>query len=52
MLFDWLESDGLLRTEDDVKDEALRELGFARHGTRIDAALDQALQISRRRRAR
>ena len=44
LLMNWLESDGLLRTEEDVQDEALHELGFTRHGPRIDAALSQALQ--------
>ena len=43
----WLESDGLLRTEEDVIDEAMRELRFGRHGSRIDAALTQALRIAR-----
>ncbi len=51
-LMTWLESDGLLRTEDEVIDEAMRELGFARHGSRIDAALGQALKVSRHQRAR
>jgi hypothetical protein len=51
-LMTWLESDGLLRTEEEVIDEAIRELGFARHGPRIDAALSQALKVSRYHRGR
>src|SRR3989442_15639259 len=47
----WLESDGLLRTEEEVIEEAIGELGFTRHGARIDAALRQAVTISRSRRA-
>jgi len=35
-LMTWLESDGLLRTEEEVIDEAIRELGFTRHGPRIE----------------
>jgi hypothetical protein len=50
-LMTWLESDGLLRTEEEVIAEAMRELGFARHGTRIDGALQQAIQIARSNRA-
>ena len=49
-LMTWLESDGLLRTEEEVIDEAMRELGFARHGSRIDATLSQALKVSRHQR--
>lgn len=48
----WLESDGLLRTEEEVIDEAIRELGFARHGSRIVVALSQALKVSRYHRGR
>ena len=39
-------------TKEEVIEEAMRELGFARHGTRIDAALSQALKVARYHRAR
>ncbi|MFI5913548.1 AAA domain-containing protein [Dactylosporangium sp. NPDC051541] len=43
----WIESDTLLRTEEQVVDEARRELGFKRGGTRINAALQAALADAR-----
>ncbi len=43
----WIESDTLLRTEEQVLEEARRELGFKRGGTRINAALSEALRQSR-----
>ncbi|MEV0570598.1 AAA domain-containing protein [Dactylosporangium sp. NPDC050588] len=46
-LISWIESDTLLRTEEEVLEEARRELGFKRGGTRINAALTEALHESR-----
>jgi very-short-patch-repair endonuclease len=39
----WIESDGRLRTEEDLLDEAIEVLGFSRRGQRIVAALRQAI---------
>jgi very-short-patch-repair endonuclease len=46
-LIRWIESDTLLRTEGQVVDEARRQLGFKRGGTRINAALSAALADAR-----
>ena len=46
----WIESDGLLRTSDEVVNEAMRELGFARRGTRIVAAIEASVARTRARR--
>jgi very-short-patch-repair endonuclease/DNA polymerase III delta prime subunit len=35
----WIISDGKLRTDDEIVEEAARELGFARMGTKIDASI-------------
>jgi very-short-patch-repair endonuclease len=43
----WIESDTLLRTEDELIEEARRELGFKRGGTRINAALAAAVVSAR-----
>ncbi|MET7395248.1 AAA domain-containing protein [Dactylosporangium sp. NPDC005572] len=43
----WIESDTLLRTEEQVIDEARKELGFKRAGSRINAALAEALAEAR-----
>ncbi|WP_433211106.1 AAA domain-containing protein [Dactylosporangium sp. CS-047395] len=43
----WIESDTLLRTEEQVLEEARRQLGFKRGGTRINAALMAALEEAR-----
>lgn len=50
-LIDWIESDGLLRTEDEVLAEAVQELGFQRRGVRIESALRQAIAFSRKKRS-
>ena len=39
----WISSDTLLRTDDDLLEEMMRELGFRRHGPRIDEALRSAI---------
>lgn len=44
----WIESDGRLRTEDQIVAEAMEELGYRRRGSRISAALKAAIQESRR----
>lgn len=43
----WILSDTLLRTDDDLKREMRRELGFSRNGSRIEAALSQAVATVR-----
>ena len=43
----WLESDGRLRTEDELLSEAMQELGFKRRGTKIVAALRKAIAAAR-----
>ena len=42
-----LESDTLLRTEDEIVDEVMRELGFRRRGPRIQAVVLAALREAR-----
>lgn len=44
----WIESDTLLRTEDQVLAEVMRVLGFQRRGSRIVAAIQQAIAQARR----
>lgn len=44
----WLCSDTLLRTDDELFDEFMAELGFRRRGSRIRAAFEKALAKSRR----
>jgi hypothetical protein len=46
-LIRWIESDTLLRTEDEILDEVIRELGFARRGPRIREAVTVALAAAR-----
>jgi len=43
----WIESDTLLRTEDEVVEAARKELGFRRGGSRINAALAAAVRAAR-----
>jgi very-short-patch-repair endonuclease len=45
----WISSDGRLRTRDETVAEMLKELGFARRGSRIAAALEQAIDEVKRR---
>ncbi|HEX2766789.1 MAG TPA: AAA domain-containing protein [Candidatus Limnocylindria bacterium] len=49
-IVDWIESDDLLRTEDEVISEAMAELGFQRRGARIVAVLRSAVQQARAQR--
>jgi very-short-patch-repair endonuclease/DNA polymerase III delta prime subunit len=44
----WIESDDLLRTEDELVDEMMRELGFRRHGKNVVATLAAAITRARR----
>jgi len=46
-LIRWIESDTLLRTEDEVLEEVMRELGFTRKGPRIREAIVRALAAAR-----
>ncbi|MFV2197722.1 AAA domain-containing protein [Nocardiopsis sp. LOL_012] len=48
----WIESDGLLRTEDEVLREAMCFLRFRRKGKRIEDALTRAIRSARARRGR
>jgi len=43
----WIESDGLLRTEEQMMREMMDALGFRRKGTRIETALRDAITASR-----
>jgi very-short-patch-repair endonuclease len=47
-LIRWIESDTLLRTQEQLLDEAIRKLGFRRRGKKIVAALEQAIMTHRR----
>jgi Arc/MetJ family transcription regulator len=44
----WIESDTLLRTEDELLAETIRTLGFTRRGSKITAALTAAIAQARR----
>ena len=44
----WIESDTLLRTDDDLVKEMMNELGFKRSGKRIADALKMAIKYTRR----
>ena len=46
-LIRWIESDTLLRTEEELLAEAMRELRFGRRGTRIQTALMAAIDDAR-----
>jgi very-short-patch-repair endonuclease len=46
-LIRWLESDTLLRTEEEILREVMRELGFRKRGSRIAAAVSAALRDAR-----
>ena len=48
----WIESDTLLRTEDDLLNEAVSLLGFKRRGKNIVDALDSAIATARSRKQR
>jgi hypothetical protein len=46
-LLDWIESDGRLRTDDEILDELTEVLGFRRRGARIEAVLTEAIRRRR-----
>lgn len=46
-LINWIESDTLLRTKEQLIEEAMFELGFKRRGAKILAALDRAIAEAR-----
>jgi hypothetical protein len=50
-IIEWIISDGLLRTDLELKQEARDELGFRRNGTRIEQRLSDAIDQARERRA-
>jgi len=43
----WIETDGLLRTSDELQREMMQELGISRRGTRVAAALEAAIAALR-----
>jgi very-short-patch-repair endonuclease len=45
-LIDWIESDGRLRTDQELADELMKELPFKRRGARIDEAIRTAIAQS------
>jgi hypothetical protein len=45
----WIKSDTLLRTQDELLEETMRLLGFRRKGSRITAAIEDAIAIAGRR---
>ncbi len=47
-LISWIRSDGLLRTDEDIMAEMVKELGFSRRGSRINARLRAVLASLRR----
>lgn len=47
----WIMSDTLLRTDDELLDELMAELGFKRRGKRIVAALTAAIRSAKRQRS-
>ncbi len=48
-LVQWISSDGLLRTDEEIIDEMVKELGFKRRGPLIEDAIRQAIQAVPRR---
>ncbi len=49
-IIEWITSDGLLRTDLELKQEARDELGFRRNGARIEQRLSDAIDQARARR--
>jgi very-short-patch-repair endonuclease len=47
MMIDWIESDGRLRTDEEIIEELMPELGFHRRGIRIESVLQSALEKHR-----
>lgn len=48
-MIDWIESDGRLRSDEEIIDELLPEFGFHRRGARIEGVLKSALEKHRNR---
>ena len=48
LLIQWIESDTLLRPKEQLIDETVRELGFQRRGKKIVAAIEHAINRTRR----
>jgi very-short-patch-repair endonuclease len=46
-MINWIESDGRLRTDEEIIDELLPELGFQRRGARIEGVLKSVLEKHR-----
>ncbi len=46
-LIEWIASDGLLRTDDQIIDEIIPVLGFSRRGVRIENAIRNAIVLWR-----
>jgi hypothetical protein len=46
---EWIESDGILRSDDELLVETMRELGYQRRGARIERVLRGALTMYRSR---
>ena len=44
----WVASDGLLRTDAELLDEVVEEMGYARRGKRIVQLLGEAIEAHRR----
>lgn len=47
-LVGWIKSDGLLRTDEQIEDQMMEELGFRRRGHRIVEAIRAAIQAEKR----
>lgn len=47
-MVEWIRSDTLLRTDDELLEEVMYELGFRRRGTRIVAAIEAAIERDKR----
>ena len=48
-LVEWIQSDDQLRTDDEILEEAIDQLGFDRRGSRITAAIREAIESWRER---
>jgi len=44
ILVKWIQSDGLLRTDEEIISEMIRLLGFSKHGPRIVEAIQNAIE--------
>ena len=48
VLVEWIASDGILRSDDEIVAEAVKELGYKKKGSRIVTKLKQAIAAKRR----